>query len=311
MGQYFHKRRAFANGLAFAGGSLGQLLIPLVLRALTDELGFRNALMIYGALVLNIVVGAALFRPISSYAQKETPEAEVAKNVPAKSDKDHGDEAKAENKLIQSLKDEERLSSNSLNHTINTDISDVRYVNSNNLDTENGHLVSSDSLDCHFEGSNMYGKYQYTSTGSLCYMQDPPQATPSVKEISQLHERKGTFCEATAASFCCCCIRKTDVKPLLQWGLFKDPLYILWVLGICVGNCGYVNTILFLPPYLAEIGVTKYTAAIILSAAGVCDLVGRVSGGWFGDLGYVQRHNLMAFCMVLTGGACIVFALVS
>ena len=41
VGQYFHKRRALANGLALSGGSIGQLVIPMYLALVIRTYGFQ------------------------------------------------------------------------------------------------------------------------------------------------------------------------------------------------------------------------------------------------------------------------------
>ena len=40
VGQYFNKRRSLANGLAAAGGSLGQLCIPMAITYFLKEYGY-------------------------------------------------------------------------------------------------------------------------------------------------------------------------------------------------------------------------------------------------------------------------------
>ena len=42
---------------------------------------------------------------------------------------------------------------------------------------------------------------------------------------------------------------------------------------------------MFLPAYAVENGVGKEMVAILLGVVGMSDLVGRVLGGWFADLG--------------------------
>ena len=41
VGQFFNKRRSLANGLAAAGGSLGQLCIPMLITVMLKEYGFH------------------------------------------------------------------------------------------------------------------------------------------------------------------------------------------------------------------------------------------------------------------------------
>ncbi len=54
---------------------------------------------------------------------------------------------------------------------------------------------------------------------------------------------------------------------------------------MCLGNTGVVNACVFLPPRAVDLGVDKKTAAMLLSIVGACDFIGRVSGGYFADLG--------------------------
>ena len=46
-----------------AGGSVGQMLIPLVMQSLFDGFGLRGGLLIYSGVVLQALVAAMLFQP--------------------------------------------------------------------------------------------------------------------------------------------------------------------------------------------------------------------------------------------------------
>ena len=58
---------------------------------------------------------------------------------------------------------------------------------------------------------------------------------------------------------------------------------------------------MFFPPYAAELGTENKRVALLLSIIGVSDLIGRVFGGWFADLGLLKRHYIMAICLTFTG----------
>lgn len=70
MGSYFDKKRALANSLTVAGASLGQLLIPFLMRFLLDSYGLSKTLLIYGAVQLHGLVAALLLRPPEFYKKK-------------------------------------------------------------------------------------------------------------------------------------------------------------------------------------------------------------------------------------------------
>ncbi|MEE6500750.1 hypothetical protein FKM82_003913 [Ascaphus truei] len=64
VGQYFHKRRALAQGLSTTGTGFGTFLITVLLKYLCAEFGWRNAMIIQGAITLNLCVCGALMRPL-------------------------------------------------------------------------------------------------------------------------------------------------------------------------------------------------------------------------------------------------------
>ncbi len=66
---------------------------------------------------------------------------------------------------------------------------------------------------------------------------------------------------------------------------FRNRLFVLYCCAMGLGNNGIVNACIFLPPRAIDLGVNKSEAAMLLSIVGGCDFVGRISGGYFADLG--------------------------
>ncbi|XP_069474397.1 monocarboxylate transporter 14 isoform X2 [Ambystoma mexicanum] len=66
VGQYFQKRRALAQGLSTTGTGFGTFLITILLKYLCKEYGWRNAMIMQGAVSLNMCVCGALMRPLPS-----------------------------------------------------------------------------------------------------------------------------------------------------------------------------------------------------------------------------------------------------
>lgn len=64
VNSYFNYHRGRAVGLGLAGTGLGQMAMPLVVRALMDEYGFIGTVLILGGLSLHSLVGASLFQPV-------------------------------------------------------------------------------------------------------------------------------------------------------------------------------------------------------------------------------------------------------
>ncbi|KAI8518480.1 hypothetical protein Bbelb_044970 [Branchiostoma belcheri] len=64
VGKYFDKRRAIANGIAFSGVGVGNVVFPLLFTYLIEEYGWRGSFLIAAGVMLNITAFAALLRPI-------------------------------------------------------------------------------------------------------------------------------------------------------------------------------------------------------------------------------------------------------
>ncbi|XP_064481696.1 monocarboxylate transporter 12-like [Ornithodoros turicata] len=66
INQHFRKHRATASGISYAGPTLASLLFPPLVQVLFNHFGLRGALLLFGAIMLNSVVGAFLQRPPSA-----------------------------------------------------------------------------------------------------------------------------------------------------------------------------------------------------------------------------------------------------
>ncbi|XP_068236226.1 monocarboxylate transporter 9-like isoform X2 [Palaemon carinicauda] len=67
---FFYKHRGVANAFMMAGICMGQFVGPPSVRYLQDEYGFRGSSLITGAIMLNAVVGAAVFQPPEWHLKK-------------------------------------------------------------------------------------------------------------------------------------------------------------------------------------------------------------------------------------------------
>jgi MFS family permease len=61
---YFKRRRSLATGLAECGAGVGTLIFAPLLQLQISEYGWRGALLVLSAIVSNIVLCGALFRPL-------------------------------------------------------------------------------------------------------------------------------------------------------------------------------------------------------------------------------------------------------
>ncbi|XP_013406718.1 monocarboxylate transporter 12-B [Lingula anatina] len=77
IGQYFHKKRALANGIASVGSGIGSLILPPFLTYLVYHYDYRGLMLIMGAIMLNQVVSGALYRPLGPMTPKANHERQI------------------------------------------------------------------------------------------------------------------------------------------------------------------------------------------------------------------------------------------
>lgn len=69
-----------------AGGSIGQMLVPLIMQSLFDGFGLRGGLLIYSGVVLQALVAALLLQPSRWHWKLDDPpkvEVELLERAPA------------------------------------------------------------------------------------------------------------------------------------------------------------------------------------------------------------------------------------
>ncbi|XP_070566612.1 monocarboxylate transporter 13-like [Ptychodera flava] len=72
IGQYFERRHALANGIAYAGSGLGMIAMPPLWLVLINTYGWRGALLIAGATNMNLFGTSLLLRPLPSNLHART-----------------------------------------------------------------------------------------------------------------------------------------------------------------------------------------------------------------------------------------------
>ncbi|OWF41161.1 Monocarboxylate transporter 12 [Mizuhopecten yessoensis] len=70
IADYFNKYRSTASGISLAGGGLGGMFFPYLIRYLLTEYGLHGALLVYGGIMWNICVCGLLIRPLKEYTSK-------------------------------------------------------------------------------------------------------------------------------------------------------------------------------------------------------------------------------------------------
>ena len=284
---------------------MGQLIIPLLLRKLIDTYLWRGALLIYSGLVLHIIAAGLLFRPLSFWDRHSKSE----KRPEVQQETIHREAGgKLTNKALMQLRSSDTKSKVQSTPDLCSGVMVEKDIQASHLSLNIHHGVKRLQTPSLQQASSGHLALRYSqplslSTGSLYFqpMQDMVE-TPAPKNTPG----RVPFWRLLKASFCCCSAASKDVPSLFDWSLFKNYMFVMYVLAIACGNTGYVNLFLILPPFGEDLGLSKHNVALLISIAGVCDLVCRIAGGYFADLGYMRRTNIMAWSIMITGIATIV-----
>lgn len=84
VGMYFEKRRPLANALSSAGECISTFILTPLFQLLIDSYSWRGALLILGALQLNLCVCGMLLRPLPTRRQIKTEEGGLSPESPSK-----------------------------------------------------------------------------------------------------------------------------------------------------------------------------------------------------------------------------------
>lgn len=331
IGMYFKKYASAASGLAVAGGSIGQLALPHFINFVSERYAFRGALLMYSGIMLHALPATMLLRPPAFYnpkvrsAGKPEPvkaaekklsmgsEKTLEKKPPVVSEKQlrlnvketAQSEFNVEKQLAQNGKETSKFKLNgekeSPRRQFSAPQSMLQSPDSPPLYTVtmrpktrfwllNGELVEK-------RASLFLVDSGKTSLSLLATsVQDIEEELrklrlPEAEEDEEESEMPPTPRSALGVFCRKCC------DPVL----LRNPLFVMFVLGLSFGHGGYVTTCLFVAPFAYELWNNKFLLALIISVVGIADLLGRISGGFVAGLNIIRKPFLVGGSFVISG----------
>ena len=302
VSQYFDKHRSLANGFTMAGGSLGQLVIPILLNYWLKTYALQGTLLLYAGLFTHGLLAGALMRPVGFYKRcrmsKHSPEEMSNHKDLSGIHEDKVDILLADGDTVRGVgraSSERQL----------TCTGEAKRRSRNYSDGDQEGLCGGDVTAAPHGGGGA-GDHT-TSTGSLYiapYPLDMIAAEPALRRAS--HVDSDTLQSQTSSGG-----PLSKLCGMYAWELLRDPLFLTYVFAICLGNVGYVDTILFMPPLAHSLGVDRDVTAVLMFTIGLSDLFSRLVGGWLADHAPVRRNFLTGLYMATMGLTSIVCVVVS
>lgn len=87
----------------------------------------------------------------------------------------------------------------------------------------------------------------------------------------------------------------------IDWTLFRNPIFLLYLVFIFCESLGYLSLFNVLPPFAEEIGGTDRQGAVIISIISISELFGRLFFGWFTYMFHKYRKVSFLMASLLMG----------
>ena len=326
---YFSERLSIVTGVCYTGSGLGQLIMPHLLNYLLTVFDRRGAMLIMGACMLQILLGSAVHRPETYYKKQEKVSItfkKIQENTPviATITEDTRPHTISEREAVASIETKS-------NSQLPIVYSNMAYVNNDEHDHSNHQVVISCiedncgvtystedddkeeseeklrhpvcntpsfhaekkdelSLDIHFTNS-------HTELTAECKTANEEGASNKVEVESAPEVIKKTTDISIPVSTGQ--IPKSSlVDDLLK--LFKNPTFLLFIIGKVLTFAGYMIGIFFLAPFVASRGLDKDEVAMILTIVGAIDIIMRPVHGWIVSFPNIDS-NVYVGCLAMIG----------
>ncbi|KAH0949375.1 hypothetical protein HN011_001890 [Eciton burchellii] len=324
---YFVRLRGLANGLCISGSALGSIFLPPVLGFLLQEYGYRGAVLIMGAVTLNVWASALLYHPVEWHMMSAQPldDSEkhdnadtVSMTVTSSPEQSANEKGNSQLTITNNSTSEKAApivpksaSSVALEYyKQNTPLQGrTRKISMPTGREISGQMHSTPTLHAVPERGGAiadFGKYpkvtrsplRSPSTSSFNYVSTPYHGST----LSALHpERASTLTlNAISSTFS----RKSTIRTrkgeredekdqqnkFFDFSLLKDPIYLVILISNSTNAVSYTNFVILLPAYAISLGFNNWDASLLLSIVSMLDLVGRIGGSALSDIKIMPKH---------------------
>ncbi|XP_029171868.1 monocarboxylate transporter 9 [Nylanderia fulva] len=321
---YFVRLRGLANGLCISGSALGSIFLPPVLGFLLREYGYRGAVLIMGAVTLNVWASALLYHPVEWHLIPARPLDDndecdnkeiVTSNSPEQTTEKNNSQLVSSNNSTSEKAAPivpKSASSVALEYYKNTPVqSRTRKISMPTGREISGQMHSTPTLHAVPERGGAVmdsGKYSRTSArsplnspsaSSFNYVSTPYHGST----LSVLHpERASTLTlNAISSTFARKSMttsgeqkgekdEKSQQNKFFDVSLLKDPIYLVILISNSTNAISYTNFVILLPAYAISLGFDNWDASLLLSIVSMLDLVGRIGGSALSDIQIMPKH---------------------
>ncbi|XP_015607738.1 monocarboxylate transporter 12 [Cephus cinctus] len=304
---YFEKYRSLATGIAVCGSGLGTFIFAPLSEYLIVTYGWRGAMMIISAIVLNCAIFGALFRPLEpvkpkNIAMKELPlikEEFVKVSQPLE--------------LVKEIMERPQSTGN-VNHAKYLPVNTQDHV-SNNMRvalsqpvlytrTSIGHQMS-ESMARSF-GSGIMSRPDVFYQGSVENLRKRSASLANSEENVRIHYSSRSLPNGPVKQDNFECLPYAEetldiLHEMLELSLLKDPVFILFTLSNFCTSIGFNIPYVYLVAQAQQRHIPTNEASYLLAVIGIANTVGRIVLGYLSDKPWINRLLVYNCCLTICG----------
>ncbi|KAH9639842.1 hypothetical protein HF086_015693, partial [Spodoptera exigua] len=270
---WFERYRSLATGIAVCGSGLGTFLFAPITSALIENYGWRGAMAIIGALILNCVPLGLIFKPVPEPPRTPASEPMLPKQPksPLKRSQSTEHVLRANGKVDDNDIARLTLSQPALNKPHEQKPPPSRHGS--------GIMQRPDVL------------YQGSMTSLARFRSTSPERTFTTVTKEEPEVKCGWLPCSTEF--------KAALGEMLDVSLLVDPIFILFAISNFLTSIGFYIPYVYTVPMSESLGVEN--PPYLISIIGGSNLVGRIILGYISDKPWVNRLLAYNLCLTIAG----------
>lgn len=314
---YFEKYRSLATGIAVCGSGFGTFIFSPLTEALIGNFGWRGAMLIISAIVLNCIIFGAMFRPLEPPKNLiEGESAEMAELAPLK--------PKNSEQFLQTPRNDTNLSrSYSVGHNFGYEFHTTNQNGKLTIPTisSNNNIRSATSQPHipgeHHQQHQLKGSQEKFGSGMM-YRQDilyqgsllniPEYRSKNDLNVNRYGSLKHSIQvesnqEVEKICGCVTCSKETHdtFSEMMNFSLFKDLVFIIFTFSNFCTSIGFNMPYVYIAAQAETLGLDKQQSSYLLATIGIANTVGRIVLGYISDKPWVNRLLIYNLCLTFCG----------
>ena len=303
VGNYFDKRRGFANSIANSGGSLGGLLFAPLLTAMFDNYGYSGAMLLCGGIYIQVFITAALFRSQSFYTkhQRKATVTRTPNTIGNNSKENIALVEKRQTIIEPEFKDEISQISENVTQSCRmerrqwTFQDKLRKENENGISTTCRNAIDYDKSSTERRNKSKYNDHSRDKVLHLKFSSDylggsqydlPALISSELSSQTLKGETKPNMC--------------SRVSEVFDLSVFKNPVFITIFFGTGLLCSPHALSMMYIAPHAKDLGVSSAAVAQFLTIYSSVDLCSRLIIAAIADRNWIRRSTMIAI------GSCII-----